>query len=190
MCIDTHGQAKELLAGTQTNVDEVQERTIFARLHTLKRGLDEKTEAFRAAKVMARESRVQRMLEEARAGAEGLLGFPLKLEHCMNGLAYDLLPAGFVDGRVFDETVLNLREQCKCLEERVKQAKARMLEGGPVECMCTQLRSAESQLGHQRSRLLGYVLAHKPMRDAKFRDKLAAHLDAMLDALLELRALG
>jgi hypothetical protein len=39
-----------------------------------------------------------------------------------------------------------------------------------------------------RAQLLGYMATHKPMRDARFGEKLAGHLDAMLDAYVALHA--
>jgi hypothetical protein len=104
-------------------------------------------------------------IEEARQGAEKLLGFQLRAEHFARGHAYALLPAGHVDVEEFEGV------------KRGLQARMR----------------AASDLGAEeeaKTRLLHYLLLHKPIDGRAFRKALSVHLDAMLEALVELRCFG
>lgn len=95
-----------------------------------------------------------------------MLGYSLKPEHFTQGVAYSLLPVGYVSSANFEVEVKEHQQQ----EEQANS-------------LSTAKRA--------RSKLLGYVLQYKPMpAGAFFEARLGKHLDTMLEALLELRRRG
>ena len=176
------------------------EETI-ASLQQIKIGLEE-TKEFRAAQAeKALTVKGNRMLqltnraEEAKAAAEKLLGYPLKPEHFTNGQAYSLMPVGFVERLHFEAAVQHFQGEIARLKDlqALKPLSSCRPTFGLLENSFHQaqrtMKAEEDQLRKARSRLLGYLMTHRPMQDATFTNKLAAHIDTMLEAYLELRAL-
>ena len=141
-------------------------------------------------------------LEKAQAAAEAMLGYPLTPEHLASGGAYALLPVGFVDRSTFEATVQYYQKEIARLEKVVDRCKGELdtlkspsfNSRGCVtppqasEEVMRSIRGGEAMIRHQRSRLLGYMAANRPMRDARFGETLAGHLDAMLEAYVALYA--
>ena len=170
------------------------------------------TKEYRAAQAEQRrlsESDRARQLAEtvarSRAAAEALLGYPLTPQHFETADVYALMPTGYVDGPTFDAYVQQFQARLAALEEALDKARGELDElKSPdvkpasfgrnfdikqrLEQKKGDLRQAELQVHHLRSRLLGYLATHQPMRDAAFGATLASHLDAMLAAYLALHA--
>jgi hypothetical protein len=186
----------------------------LASLHQIKKSLEE-TKEYRAAEEAQKQSdeskRVMRLkasLEKAQAAAEAMLGYPLNSEHYFSSgnygdSLYNLLPEGYVHQKMFDHQVKHLKSQLANQEARLDKIRSEL---GPSELTPAppflrgdlkqalegkqgQLRNATANVHFGRSRLLSYMATHKPMRDAHFGKTLAGHLDAMLDAYLELEKL-
>ena len=140
---------------------------------------------------MDRLAQLTQTAHEAREAAEALLGYPLKPEHFATGSAYTLLPVGFVANCTFEATVQCYQREMARMQDIVDRCKGELdaLKAQASEQLQRSIQSGEMQLGETRSRLLGYVLAQRPMRDADFAARLARHLDAMLDAYLAMRTL-
>jgi hypothetical protein len=152
---------------------------------------------------MDRLAQLTQTAHEAREAAEALLGYPLKPEHFATGSAYTLLPVGFVANCTFEATVQCYQREMARMQDIVDRCKGELdalkasnfnsrgcvTPAQASEQLQRSIQSGEMQLGETRSRLLGYVLAQRPMRDADFAARLASHLDAMLDAYLAMRAL-
>jgi hypothetical protein len=140
---------------------------------------------------MDRLAQLTQTAHEAREAAEALLGYPLKPEHFATGSAYTLLPVGFVANCTFEATVQCYQREMARMQDIVDRCKGELdaLKAQASEQLQRSIQSGEMQLSETRSRLLGYVLAQRPMRDADFAARLARHLDAMLDAYLAMRAL-
>jgi hypothetical protein len=119
----------------------------------------------------------------------------LKPEHFTNGDAYKMLPVGYVHRLQFEAMIQPLQKLIASTEEKLDQCKGEV--GDLKFCRSwqaldqkqSQIAQLEYQLHNARSRLLGIVMACEPILDATFSDTLAAHLDSMLDAYLELRKL-
>jgi hypothetical protein len=173
------------------------EQTI-ASLQQIKNGLEE-TEEYRAAQAeKERASKDERILqlkkrvEESKASAEKLLGFPLKPDHFTGGNAYKLMPAGYVARAHFEGTLQHFQKQISSMEAVLDRCKGELgvLKSASSRSQTEMsIQSGEGQLCEARSRLLGFVMAYEPMLDTTFSEKLAVHLDAMLGAYLELRTL-
>jgi hypothetical protein len=169
-----------------------------------------RTKEYRAAEEAQKQSdasdRVRRLteeLEKAQAAAEAMLGYPLTSMHygSSNGL-YHLLPEGYVHPQMFDHQVKQLQSHLSNQEARLDKLRGELgaseLTPAPpflrgdlkqaLEAKQAELHSATVQVRCARSRLLGFMATHKPMRDARFSEKLAGHLDAMLDAYVALHA--
>jgi hypothetical protein len=178
-------------------------------LASLQQGLEE-TKEYRAAQaekeLSDKGNRVlllKKQVEESKAAAENLLGYPLKTEYLSKGQAYELMPMGFVDRLIFDSTIQHYQNQIATMKEVLDRCKGELAvlkapnfkphgygcntQQQQIEQTERSIHSGVHQLREARSKLLGYVMEHQPMLDATFSDKLAAHLDAMLDAYLELR---
>jgi DNA repair exonuclease SbcCD ATPase subunit len=169
-----------------------------------------RTKEYRAAEEAQRQSdasdRVRRLtekLEKAQAAAEAMLGYPLTSAHyCSSGGLYHLLPEGYVHQQMFDHQVKQLQSQLSKQEAQLDKLRGELgaaeLTPAPpflrgdlkqaLEAKQEQLRSATFQVQCVRAQLLSYMATHKPMRDARFGEKLAVHLDAMLDAYVALHA--
>ena len=195
---------------TAASYEAVQElEHTIASLQQIKNGLEE-TKEYRAAQAEKeraskgdRVQQLQKRVEESKAAAERLLGFPLTLEHCTSGKAYSLMPDGFVDRTQFEVMIQDFQNQIASTEAFLDKCKGelRVLKSPnykPRGCVRVDqeleqaqraIHNGEHQLRAASSRLLGYMMSHQPMLDATFSDTLAAHLDAMLDAYLELRKL-
>ena len=185
---------------TAASCEAVQElEHTIASLQQIKNGLEE-TKEYRAAQAeKERASKGDRVLqlkkrvEESKAAAERLLGFPLTPEHCNEGNAYGLMPIGYVDRLVFEQTVQSLEQSSSNMEERLDQLKGELGDlksrssWSAVDRTKSEIIKLEQQVHIMRSRLLCYMMSYQPMLDATFSDKLAGHLDAMLEAYLELR---
>ena len=186
------------LQGASCEAVQELEYTI-ASLQQIKNGLEE-TEEYRTAlaekELISKCDRVlqlKKCVQESKVAAEKLLGYPLKPEHFINGSGYKLMPMGYVAKATFDTDVQQFQKQIAIAEEALDRfkgeigvKKARSSFGGLDQK--SQLAQLEDSLRHQRSRLLGYMMSCEPMLDATFSETLAVHLDAMLDAYLELRA--
>lgn len=182
---------------TAASCEAVQElEHTIASLQQIKNGLEE-TNEYRAAQAEKeraskgdRVQQLQKRVEESKAAAERLLGFPLTPEHCTKGNAYGLMPVGYVDQLVFEQTVQSLERYSSDMQERLNQLKGELGDlKSRSSLSAVEKTKFEQQIPISRSRLLGYMMSHQPMLDATFSDTLAAHLDAMLDAYLELRKL-
>jgi DNA repair exonuclease SbcCD ATPase subunit len=187
---------------TAASYEAVQElEHTIASLQQIKNGLEE-TNEYRAAQAekerASKGDRVQQLekrIEESKAAAERLLGFPLTPGHCTKGNVYGLLPIGYVDRLAFEQTVQSLERSSSNTEERLDQLKGELGDlksrssWSAVDRTKSEIMQLEQQAHLMRSRLLGYMMSYQPMLDATFSDTLAAHLDAMLDAYLELRKL-
>ena len=180
----------------------------IASLEQIKKGLEDTTEyrAAQAEKALTakgdRALQLKKTLEESKAAAEKLLGYPLKPENVANGEAYRLMPTGFVDKLTFNYQLQHYQKQIDIAEVIVDRCKGELavLKSNNVapfgrgtlkqtlEQTQGQLTQAERSLHDVRSRLLGFVMANQPMLDATFSDQLATHLDAMLVAYMELHS--
>jgi DNA repair exonuclease SbcCD ATPase subunit len=167
------------------------EQTI-ASLQQIKNGLEE-TEEYRAAQAeKERASKDERILqlkkrmEESKAAAERLLGFSLKPEHFNSGNVYTLMPIGYVNRQQFEGRVQILQNPIRNMEERVDRLRCHLSANPTTKSEILQL---EAQLHLMRTQLLGFLMAYQPMMDPTFSETLANHLDAMLEAYLELRTL-
>lgn len=169
-----------------------------------------RTKEYRAAEEAQKQSdasdRVRRLtekLEKAQAAAEAMLGYPLTSMHYRSSNSlYHLLPEGYVNCQAYDMTVQTLRQQLVTLETQLDKIKGELglseLTPAPpflrgdlkqaLEVKQEELRSATAQVHCARSRLLSYMATCKPMRDARFGETLAGHLDTMLDAYVALHA--
>jgi small-conductance mechanosensitive channel len=173
-----------------------------------------RTKEYRAAEEAQKQSdasdRVRRLteeLEKAQAAAEAMLGYSLNSEHYFSSgnygdSLYNLLPKGYVHQKMFDHNIQHLKSQLANQEARLDQIKGELgpseLTPAPpflredlkqaLEAKQGQLRTATTNVHFARSRLLSYMATHKPMRDARFGETLAGHLDAMLDAYVALHA--
>jgi DNA repair exonuclease SbcCD ATPase subunit len=182
----------------------------LASLHQIKKSLEE-TKEYRAAEEAQKQSdkgnRVRHLtasLEKAEAAAEAMLGYSLTSAHYRSsGSLYHLLPEGYLNHQAYDYQVKQFQSQLAKQEAQLDRIRGELgtseLTPAPpflrgdlkqaLEAKQEQLRSATAQVRCARSQLLSYMATHKPMRDAHFSDKLAGHLDAMLDAYLELQKL-
>jgi hypothetical protein len=176
----------------------------LASLQQIKKGLEE-TKEYRAAQaekeLSDKGNRVlllKKQVEESKAAAEGLLGYPLTSAHYQasgnfgNSL-YQLLPEGYVDHQVFGYQVRHLQQELAKQEENLDRVKGELGDfksrssWSAVDRTKSEIIKLEQQVHIMRSRLLCYMMSYQPMLDATFSDKLAGHLDAMLEAYLELR---
>jgi hypothetical protein len=163
------------------------------------------TKEYRAAQEEKKRSdqgdRVQKLnqtIDESRAAAEKMLGFPLTSNH-LGSNAYKLMPVGFVDRLIYEANVNECHKEIARMEAIIKIHKAQPLalkvgNGGGfgfnnMEQIRRTIEAAEHTIGAKRSQMLGFVMEHRPMLDATFSERLACHLDAMLDAYLSLRTL-
>jgi hypothetical protein len=181
----------------------------LASLNQIKKSLEEIKE-YRAAQaekeMTAKDNRVpqlQNRAQKSKAAAEGMLGYPLMPEHFASGGAYALLPVGFVERPTFEAAVQSYPKEIARLKEVVDQCKGELdtlkspsfksrgcvTPAQASEQVMRSIRGGEVMIHDQRSRLLSYMETHKPMLDAHFGKTLAGHLDAMLDAYLELEKL-
>jgi hypothetical protein len=156
----------------------------------------------RVKKTRDRLAQLKRTAREAKKAAEAMLGYPLTPEHLASGGAYALLPVGFVDRSTFEATVQSYQKEIARLEEVVDRCKSELdtlrspsfksrgcvTPAQASEEVMRSIRGGEAMICDQRSRLLGYMAANRPMRDARFGETLAGHLDAMLEAYVALRA--
>jgi uncharacterized protein involved in exopolysaccharide biosynthesis len=173
--------------------DTVQElQQTIASLQQIKSGLEE-TKEYRAAQAekerVSKDDRVlqlKKRIEESKAAAEKLLGFSLKQEHFNSGNVYALMPIGYVNRQQFEGRVQILQKPIRNMEERVDRLRGRLSVNPTTESEILQL---EAQLHAMRTQLLGFLMAYQPMMDPTFSETLATHLDAMLEAYLELRTL-
>jgi hypothetical protein len=169
-----------------------------------------RTKEYRAAEEAQKQSdasdRVRRFtekLEKAQAAAEAMLGYPLTNAHYRSsGGLYHLLPEGYVHHQTFDYQVKQFQGHLANQEARLDKIKGELgaaeltptppfLRGDlkqALEAKQAELHSATAQVHCARSQLLGYLATHKPMRDTRFGETLAGHLDAMLEAYVALRA--
>jgi hypothetical protein len=173
-----------------------------------------RTKEYRAAEEAQKQSdasdRVRRLteeLEKAQAAAEAMLGYPLTSAHYRSSGNFDdslyhLLPEGYVHHQKFDCAVQRLKQQLANQEARLDKIRGELgaseLTPAPpflrgdlkqaLEAKQAELHSATVQVRCARSQLLGFMATHKPMRDARFGETLAGHLDAMLDAYVALHA--
>jgi ABC-type dipeptide/oligopeptide/nickel transport system ATPase subunit len=187
----------------------------LASLHQIKKSLKETKEycaAEEARKQSDKSDSVQRLkasLEKAQAAVEALLGYKLTSEHHYSsgnyGVSlYNLLPEGYVHQQMFDHQVKHLKSQLANQEARLDKIRSELglseltlaqsflhgeLKKASDGKQQGQLRNATANVHFARSRLLSYMATHKPMRDVHFGKNLACHLDAMLDAYLEIQKL-
>jgi DNA repair exonuclease SbcCD ATPase subunit len=164
----------------------------IASLQQIKSGLEE-TKEYRAAQAekerVSKDDRVlqlKKRVEESKAAAEKLLGFSLKPEHFNCGNVYSLMPSGYVNRQQFEWRVENLQKPIRNMEERVDRLRSRLSVNPTTKSEILQL---EAQLHAMRTQLLGFLMEYQPMMDPTFSETLATHLDAMLEAYLELRTL-
>ena len=160
----------------------------IASLQRIKSGLEEETKEFRVMQVekepAPKDDRVlqlEKRIEESKAAAEKLLGFSLKPKHFDSGDVYSLMPSGYADRQRFEETVEKLREDIHTTEAILRERRAYL---GKKEIEASQAHSRTL-----RTQLLTFLMAYQPMMDPTFSKTLATHLDAMLEAYLELRTL-
>jgi DNA repair exonuclease SbcCD ATPase subunit len=182
--------------------DTVQElQQTIASLQQIKSGLEE-TKEYRAAQAekerASKDDRVlqlKKRIEESKAAAEKLLGFSLKPEHFNPGNMYNLMPTGYMNRLIFDQTVQNFQRPILNMEERLDRLRGEL---GDLKFRCSwsavdktksEILQLEVQLHPMRSQLLGFLMAYQPMMDPTFSETLATHLDAMLETYLELRTL-
>ena len=146
---------------------------------------------------------LKKRVQESKLSAEKLLGFSLNQGHFMNGEAYRLMPACFVHPLHFQEDILPLQQKIVNMKAIINECKAElavlkspnfkssgcvthMQQQQQIEQFERNIHMGEHQLQEVRSWLLGYMMAHQPILDTNFNDKLATHLDVMLDSYLEL----
>jgi cob(I)alamin adenosyltransferase len=183
--------------------DTVQElQQTIASLQQIKSGLEE-TKEYRAAQVekeraSSKDDRVlqlKKRVEESKAATEKLLGFSLKQEHFNSGDVYILMPIGYVNLQQFELQVEILQKSIRNMEERLDRLRGELgdlkarFSWSAVDKTESQISQLEAQLPSMRTQLLGFLMAHQPMMDPTFSETLATHLDAMLEAYLELRKL-
>lgn len=152
---------------------------------------------------LKRMRQLEAMIEGSRKGAEQMLGFRLTEAHFSSGCVYWLLHVGYVDQAMFDATVSQMQVDVNVEQANVEKVRRSM--GTSVYCtqrgtacyeeerrkrMGVHLLAMEDRVHAAQSRLLWYLMNNRPMVACKdFKAKIAAYLDAMLDALLELRML-
>jgi hypothetical protein len=173
-------------------------------LQKIKKGLQEESKKeYASGPKDNRMQQLSKIVVNSKATAEKLLGFSLNRGHFTNGNAYQLMPQGYVNRTTFEETVQHYQTHIASLEEPLKKYKEDLhaLKSGDFKvrgCVSIddvkkdikmKIQSGEQQVQSARSKLLGYIMTHLPMHDATFSQKLAGHLDAMLEAYLELRKL-
>jgi hypothetical protein len=181
----------------------------LASLHQIKKSL-EKNKEYYAAQVekdmIPKYNQVlllKNHVKESKAAAEKLLGFSLKPEHFTKGEAYMLMPLGFVNKVSFELEIQNFQKPIKDIEKSLDLNKG-MLEDlkspddkplgyitryDKIDEIEKSIQVEEYHLNRARSELLGYFMTHQPMLDTTFSNKLAVHLNSMLDAYLELKKL-
>ncbi len=175
-----------------------------------------RTKEYRAAEEAQKQSdasdRVRRLtgeLAKAQVAAEAMLGYPLTSAHYRSGggnfscdSLYQLLPEGYVHHHIFDHNVRRLQLQLANQEAQLDRIRGELgaseLTPAPpflrgdlkqaLEAKQGELHLATAQVRCVRSQLLSYMATHTPMRDTRFGEKLAVHLDAMLNAYVALHA--
>ena len=164
-------------------------------LQRMKRSLEESTE-FREAQALkeqaAKKSRVkvlEETVEDAKTEVERLLGYSLQPFHYQTDL-YGLLPDGYVDRGVLSAKQAEFKQAIHTVEAHLKEISVlhdahRSFAGNKEQAMQQQL----NQISGLKSRLLGFLMRHKPMDAQAFRAQLTPHLDVMVDALSVLREL-
>jgi DNA repair exonuclease SbcCD ATPase subunit len=182
--------------------DTVQElEQTIANLQKIKNELEE-TDEYRAAQAEKeralkgnRALQLKKRVEESKAAAEKMLGFPLTPQLLNQENMYKLMPMGFVDRSQFNAQLQQYQMQNAIAEEKLDQLKGELgdlkfrSKWSSVDNTKSQIQQLEFQVHITRTRLLSYMMAYQPMLDTTFSETLAAHLDAMLEAYLELRKL-
>ena len=197
-----------------SQVDDLE--TTIACLQKIKRSLEE-TDEYRAASAEKerafKKSRVQ-VLQETVNNSEKeitqLLGFRPVFEQ-FNQTFYSMLPKGCISKEYFATRVGEIQgyiakntADLKRVQDEKKHCadyhycadyyagygahigKRAVPNHDQIEA---QISSFMMQIETNKSSLLTFVMSNKPVDATAFHDKLAPHLDSMLDALLELRSL-
>lgn len=176
------------------------EQTITS-LQKIKNELEE-TEEYRVAQ--AEKERVtkgnhalqlKKRVEESKAAAEKLLGFPLQPQLLNKQNMYKLMPVGFLDRTQFEAQLQKYQMHNAVTQDNLDRLKGELGDlksrssWSAVDQKTSQIEQLEFQLHATRTQLLSYMMQYQPMLDTTFSDTLAAHLDTMLEAYLELRKL-
>jgi hypothetical protein len=112
---------------------------------------------------------------------------------CGGSSLYSLLPSNCVPRDKFLERMavhadLRAKYEAQLKEVKDKISLARNFGSEYQNGSDIMMRSIQRDIDASKSALLAHMLSRKPVDEQAFRDKLAPHLDAMLDALCELNA--
>lgn len=192
-------QGRFMAAASPCEVMQDIEHTI-ANLQQIQKDLQD-TDEYRAAQLTAKETQVSKLkqtVENTKAEVEALLGFSLRPEHYTNGKLYTLLPAGCVHQEDYNIRVASLQGCINHAQAYLKYLKNPQTEPRPQVMLygtycegngSDQIQRTEQYLTQYKTALLQFVSENRPMDGKRFIKKLEVHLDAMLEAYLELRQL-
>ena len=102
---------------------------------------------------------------------------------------YRLLPIKCMPKAKFLERTALLSGLKATHEERLKEVQDARSFGTEYQTSDDVMQSIQMEIDASKTALLSHLLSQTPVDEQAFRNRLALHLDAMLDALLELRSL-